>query len=96
MAKFVTALTVLTFALGAAAYAGTPSTPTSATAGSPNAPAQQSTSLTYSNTVSLFGDASNPNVPGATGRTIVPGSNSTIAGASAATAMERDGALGAR
>jgi hypothetical protein len=94
MAKFVTALTVLTFALGAAAYAGTPSTSTPATAGAANVPAQQPASLTYSNTVPLFGDAANPNVPGATGRTLVPGSNSTIAGDSMATQMERIGSFG--
>jgi hypothetical protein len=94
MAKFVTALTALTFALGAAAYAGTPSISTPAPAGSANASVRQSTSLTYSNAVPLFGDASNPDVPGATGRTIVPGTNSTITGDSMATQMERTGAIG--
>jgi hypothetical protein len=33
----------------------------------------------------------NPNVPGATGRTIVPGDHSTIAGDAAATQMQRSG-----
>jgi hypothetical protein len=94
MTKFVTTLTVLTFSLGAAAYAGTPATLTSPAA-SAKSPAPQSTSLTYSNTISLFGSAANPDVPGATGRTIVPGSNSTIAGDTMATQMERTGALSA-
>jgi hypothetical protein len=92
MAKFVTALTVMTFALGAAAYAGTPATVKSPAA-SANSPAPQSTSLTYSNTISMFGDAANPSAPGATGRTIVPGDNSTVAGDAMATQMERSGAI---
>ena len=94
MSKFVTALTVLTFSLGAAAYAGTPATVTSPAASS-RSPAPQRTSLTYSNTIPLFGDAANPNVPGATGRTIVRGTSSTIAGDAMTTNMERTGALGA-
>jgi hypothetical protein len=83
----------MTFALGSAAYAGTPATVTSP-APSAKAPALHATS-TYSNTSSLFGDAANPDVPGATGRTIVPGSNSTITGDSMATQMERTGAISA-
>jgi hypothetical protein len=94
MTKFVTTLTVMTFALGAAAYAGTPATVKSP-AVSANSPATQSTSLTYSSTISPFGDAANPNVPGATGRTIVPGDNSTIAGDAMDTQMERTGAISA-
>jgi hypothetical protein len=35
--------------------------------------------------------ADDPNVPGATGRVIVPGDNSTIAGDSLATLMQRTG-----
>lgn len=39
-------------------------------------------------------DASNPNVPGATGRTIVPGDPSTIAGDAQATRMMQTGVSG--
>lgn len=35
------------------------------------------------------GDASNPNTPGATGRTVILGNNSTIAGDAQATEMQR-------
>lgn len=35
------------------------------------------------------GDAANPNTPGATGRTVILGNNSTIAGAAQATQMQR-------
>lgn len=35
--------------------------------------------------------AANPNVPGATGRSIVPGDNATLSGDSAATIMQRTG-----
>jgi hypothetical protein len=38
--------------------------------------------------------ASNPNVPGATGRTIVEGDRSTIAGDAKATRMQQTGAYG--
>ena len=38
--------------------------------------------------------ASNPNVPGATGRTIVRGDCSTIAGDAKATRMQQEGAYG--
>jgi hypothetical protein len=91
MTKFATALTVMTFALGGAAYAGTPATATSPAA-SAKSPTPHTTA-TYSSTSSLFGDAANPDFPGATGRTIVPGSNSTIAGDSMATQMERTGSI---
>jgi hypothetical protein len=37
--------------------------------------------------------AANPNFPGATGRVIVPGDNSTIAGDEAATHMEQTGSF---
>jgi hypothetical protein len=37
--------------------------------------------------------ATDPNVPGATGTTIVPGDNSTIAGDAAATLMQRTGSI---
>jgi hypothetical protein len=98
MNRMITALTVMSFALGAAAYAGTPSrdaaTPV-APSQSSSAPSSAASRLTYSSE-SIFagGPASNPNVPGATGRSIVLGNHSTIAGDSAATQMERTGAYG--
>ncbi|MDR3531633.1 MAG: hypothetical protein P4L90_13905 [Rhodopila sp.] len=39
-------------------------------------------------------DAGNPNVPGATGKTIVPGSTSTVAGDADATYMQQKWQLG--
>ena len=39
-------------------------------------------------------DGSNPNVPGATGRTIVPGSNSTMAGDAEATSQQQKWPVG--
>jgi hypothetical protein len=92
MTKFVTALTALTFALGAAAYAGTPSRTPSPASAPAKSPAPQPTSLTYSSTSTPFG-AADPDVPGATGHTIVPGNNSTIAGDAEATQMERTSAF---
>jgi hypothetical protein len=44
--------------------------------------------------VPVVPDANNPNVPGATGRTIVPGDNGTIAGDRSATMNFRTGAYG--
>ncbi len=41
----------------------------------------------------LTGDPTNPNVRGATGRVIVPGSNSTVAGDAAASEMQRTGSI---
>ena len=40
-----------------------------------------------------LGTASDPTVPGATGRTIIVGSSSTVAGDAAATEMQRTGSL---
>ena len=97
MSKIITSVTVLAFALGVAACANMPSDVTQQTApGAANSSSPQQSALTYYNgTISPFdGAASNPDVPGATGRTIVPGDNSTIDGDSSATQMERTGALG--
>jgi hypothetical protein len=97
MSKIITSVTVLAFALGVAACANMPSDVTQQTApGAANSSPPQQSALTYYNgTISPFdGAASNPDVPGATGRTIVPGDNSTIDGDSSATQMERTGALG--
>jgi len=94
MVKFVTAVSILTFSLGAAAFAGTPSNPAASTASPADPAAQQSTHVLYANSISMFGGAANPNVPGATGRSIVPGDNSTIAGDANATEEQRTGTLG--
>jgi hypothetical protein len=97
VSKFVTTITVLAVGLGVAACANMPSAVTQQNApATANSPSPQQSALTYYNgTISPFeGAASNPDVPGATGRTIVPGDNSTIDGDSMATQMERTGALG--
>src|ERR1700677_2778347 len=96
MGKIVTTVTVLTVALGVAACANMPSSDVTQTATASPSP-QSAASLTYYNgTISPFdsGIADNPAVPGATGRTIVPGDNSTIDGDSMDTQMERSGEIG--
>lgn len=93
MTRIITAFTVLTVALGTAAFAGT-TAPAASASGHQPAPA----SLTYSSRNTTYRPASmamNPTVPGATGSTIVPGDNSTIAGDAKATQMERTGSYGA-
>ncbi len=45
-------------------------------------------------TTGTYGAAANPHKPGATGRTVVPGSNSTQAGASSATTQQKTGVVG--
>jgi hypothetical protein len=97
MNRMITALTVFTVSLGTAAYAETPSyssqshilpTPGSST---------PTTTQTYVSQSTLFmhpGLANNPNVPGATGYTIVPGDNSSVAGDGPATEMQRTGVYG--
>jgi hypothetical protein len=68
MTKTIALLTVLNVAVGTAAYAGPPSTVSFATS---------SPSLTSTNVGATFRggglDTTNPNLPGATGRTIVRG-----------------------
>jgi hypothetical protein len=91
MNKIVTALTVLTLAMTGAAYAASPANLRKTAAPGVQQP---QTTLTYSSMSSPLGDdAANPNVPGATGRTIVLGDPSTIAGDASATEMERTGAI---
>jgi hypothetical protein len=89
MNRMITTLTVLSFSLGTAAFAATPNHNKSARANS------SSVTLSSQNSISLAGDyAADPAVPGATGRAIVPGDHSTIAGDRLATQMERTGAYG--
>jgi len=64
---------------------------TGATASVPAASASPPFILTSSG--SNVQAADNPLVPGATGRTIVPGDNSTIAGDQAATSLQRTGTI---
>jgi alpha/beta hydrolase fold len=56
--------------------------------------ASSSVTLSSVSTEGCASDVTNPNIPGATGRTIVPGDNSTIAGDALATQMRRTGAYG--
>jgi hypothetical protein len=88
----ITALTILIFVLGSTAYAASPSPVSRSTAGSTNS--VSSASLAYSSKNEPIANyAANPNIPGATGRVIVRGDNSTIAGDEAATQMEQTGSL---
>ena len=92
MTRMILALTIPTFVLGTAAYAASPSPVSRSTAGSMNSPS--SASLAYSSdNESITNYAANPNIPGATGRVIVRGDNSTIAGDEAATKMEQTGSF---
>jgi hypothetical protein len=89
MNKMITALASLSLALGTAACASTPQPVSSAATPSSYAALGSGNATTAGTT-----DAANPNVPGATGRTIVPGDNSTIAGDAEATEMFRTGSYG--
>jgi hypothetical protein len=92
MTRIMTALTILTLALGSAAHAGTPSSVLPQTAASTNSPTPTSSAYSSESRM-LRGYAANPNFPGATGRVIVRGDNSTIAGDEAATQMEQTGSF---
>ena len=92
MTRIMTALTILTLALGSAAYAGAPSSVLPPTAASANSPTPTSGAyISESRMISSY--ATNPNFPGATGRVIVRGDNSTIAGDEAAKQMEQTGSF---
>jgi hypothetical protein len=80
--------TVICVALSTAACTETPTQVSTAPIAAP------SVTLGSESTVGGAGDVANPNVPGATGRTIVRGDNSTIAGDALATEMQRTGAYG--
>jgi uncharacterized iron-regulated membrane protein len=83
MNRMIATLTAVNVLLGTAAYAGT-----SAPAGS-SASQLASVGPGARNRLAV----TNPNVPGATGRTIVPGDNSTIAGDAAATRAQQTGGM---
>ena len=72
MTKKIALLTVLNVAVGTAAYAGTPST-VSFVSSSPSPTSSNVGARTRGGGLG----ATNPDVPGATGRTIVPGDTST-------------------
>jgi hypothetical protein len=94
MTRFMTALTILTLALGSAAHAGAPSSVAPPTSAATNSPTPTPTSRAYSSESRMFSsNAADPNFPGATGRVIVRGDNSTIAGDEAATQMEQTGSF---
>jgi hypothetical protein len=97
MNRIITALTVFSMSLGTAAYAGAPSPVAPSEILAKPAPPSPATTQTYSSQSTMFrqaGLANNPNVPGATGYTILPGNNSTVAGDRLATQMEQTGAFG--
>jgi hypothetical protein len=97
MNRMITALTVFSVSLGTAAYAGAPSSASPSEILPRPAPSSPATTQTYSSQSTMFrqaGQANNPNVPGATGHTILPGNNSTVAGDRLATQMEQTGAFG--
>ena len=80
MNRITASLAICGIALGVAGCANLPQSsasvaPSAAMVAGPGAPSSDS----------------NPNVPGATGRAIVPGTSSTISGDSAATLMQRTG-----
>lgn len=83
MTKIIIALTVLTSVLGSAAYAGATMTDSSASVSTSVMPRERGNIA-----------ASDPNVPGATGRTIIRGNTSTISGDAKATREQQTGAYG--
>jgi hypothetical protein len=88
MTKTIALLTALSVAVGTAACAGPPSTVSFA----PSSPSPMSGNV--GTKIRAGGsDATNPNVPGATGRTIVQGDTSTIAGDARATRIQQTGSL---
>jgi hypothetical protein len=90
MNKMITALAAVTVALIGLAGRADAATPPAASAAPPS-----KTSVTYSSqTVGGSALAENPNVPGATGLTIVPGDNSTINDDMEATRLQQIGKVG--
>jgi hypothetical protein len=88
MSKTIALLTVLNVAVGTAAYAGPPPTVSVA----PSSPSP--TSGNVGTKIRGGGlDATNPTARGATGRTMVPGDTSTIAGDARATRIQQTGSL---
>jgi hypothetical protein len=88
MNRMIKVLTVICVALNTAACTETPTQASTAPI------ASSSVTLSSESTNGGASDVTDPNVPGATGRTIVLGDNSTIAGDALATQMQRTGAYG--
>ena len=88
MNRMTKVLTVICVALNTAACTETPTPASTASI------ASSSVRLGSESTNGGASDVTNPNIPGATGRTIVLGDNSTIAGDALATEMQRTGAYG--
>jgi hypothetical protein len=98
MRSIIVALTAVTVSVASAAYAATPSSaPPSQILPTPAATAQAATQTYTSQSTTAFRPTNafnNSAVPGATGFTIVPGDNSTVAGDHMATEVQRTGAYG--
>jgi hypothetical protein len=88
MNQMTKVLTVICVALNTAACTETPTQVSTAPI------ASSSVTLSGESTKGGASDVTDPNIPGATGRTIVLGDRSTIAGDALATQMQRTGAYG--
>ena len=97
MNRMIVLSAAMTLAMGTAAYAGAPEP----AAYAPQSPAASSALAlnspgTINSAVPIFSAPNPANVPGGTGRTIVRGNNSTIAGDAEATRMQQTGASGGK
>jgi hypothetical protein len=94
MMKAALLLSALAVATGSAAFAASPR----AAHNQPQEPIltldSSASSMGSAAAVPVLPDATNANVPGATGNTVVPGNNSTIAGDRPATMRSRTGFYG--
>jgi hypothetical protein len=86
MNKMVTTLTALGIGLGLVGCSDMP-------AAQSRAAVPPSSNMMAGPGAGAINPANNPNVPGATGNTIVPGDSSTISGDAAATLMQRTGSM---
>jgi len=86
MKRIATSLTALGIAFGLAGCSG-------ATCPTPSAAQSAATNSVASASTGISNRCADPNVPGATGYTIIPGNSSTISGDLAATMMQRTGQL---
>ncbi len=94
MTRMIGLSAALTLVLSTAAYAASPQpAPYAPPSSAPSNALAFNSQGTITSTVPIF-SAANPNVPGATGRTIALGNNSTIAGDAEATRMQQTGAVG--
>jgi hypothetical protein len=91
MNRYVATLIVFNALLGLVGCANPVSTGASAPAPMASSSSPASSSFVLTSTGSSVQAADNPLIPGATGRTIVPGNNSTIAGDQSATWQQRTG-----